>query len=189
MRGVDADRVVVTNPARRLGGKRRPRPSGRGFRASVVRRLSLPVGLLAAAFPSTSQAQTADESVLVESLGELHRLVNAHRRDAGCRELRWHEGAARVAEAHSADMSRRDYFDHVTLEGTDLSRRLLKGGVTWHGSIAENLALTARGPETVIDLWVDSPTHRAILEECSFTHHGLGLFEDRWTQVLIERPN
>lgn len=189
MRGVDADRVVVTNPARRLGGKRRPRPAGRGFRASLGRRFAVLVGLLATAVPSTSPSQTADEAILAESLSELHRLVNGHRRDAGCRELGWHEGAARVAEAHSADMSRRDYFDHVAPEGTDLSRRLLKGGVTWHGSIAENLALTARGPETVIDLWLNSPPHRAILDECSFTHHGLGLFGDRWTQVLIERPN
>ena len=155
----------------------------------MSRRLAVLVGLLATAFPSTSRAQTPDESVLEPSLSELHRLVNAHRRDAGCGELRWHEDAARVAEAHSADMSRRDYFDHVTPEGTALSRRLLMAGVTWHGSVAENLALAAQGPETVIDLWVDSPPHRAILEECSFTHHGLGLFEDRWTQVLIERPN
>ena len=152
------------------------------------RRVTFLIGLLAFTLPSTSPAQPTGESTVAESLGDLHRLVNTHRRDAGCQELRWHEGAARVAEAHSADMSRRDYFDHVTPEGTDLSRRLLEGGVTWHGSIAENLALTMQGPETVIDLWLNSPPHRAILEECSLTHHGLGLFRDRWTQVLLSDP-
>jgi uncharacterized protein YkwD len=140
------------------------------------------------ALPATSLAQPALDSTLARSLAELHRLVNVHRQAAGCESLRWHEATARVAEAHSADMSRRDYFDHVTPEGTDLFRRLLAGGVTWQGSIAENIALTVRGPELVIELWMDSPPHRANLLDCSFTHHGLGLFRDRWTQVLIERP-
>jgi uncharacterized protein YkwD len=85
-------------------------------------------------------------------------------------------------------MSRRDYFDHFTPEGTDLHGRMLAGGVTWQGSIAENIALTVRGPDIVIELWMDSPPHRANLLDCSFTHHGLGLFRDRWTQVLVERP-
>ncbi len=59
----------------------------------------------------------------------------------------------------------------------------------WHGSIAENIALTVRGPDVVLDLWVESEPHRQNLDDCSFTHHGLGLFRDRWTQVLIEDPD
>jgi uncharacterized protein YkwD len=136
----------------------------------------------------TSPAQAVGDSAVARSLSELHQLVNVHRRAAGCDALRWHEATARVAEAHSADMSRRDYFDHLTPEGTDLFRRLLAGGVTWQGSIAENIALTLRGPEIVIELWMDSPPHRANIRDCSFTHQGLGVFRDRWTQVLVERP-
>ena len=161
----------------RVGGRARTRT------AQVL------IGLSALLFPPTTLAQSVDESTVTKSLSELHRLVNGHRQAAGCEELEWHEATARVAEGHSTDMSRRDYFDHLTPEGTDLSRRLLAGGVTWHGSIAENIAMTVRGPEIVMELWVDSPPHRANLEECSFTHHGLGLFRDRWTQVLVERPD
>jgi len=161
----------------RVGGRARTRT------AQVL------IGLSALLFPPTTLAQPVDESTVTKSLSELHRLVNGHRQAAGCEELEWHEATARVAEGHSKDMSRRDYFDHLTPEGTDLSRRLLAGGVTWHGSVAENIALTVGGPEIVIELWVDSPPHRANLEECSFTHHGLGLFRDRWTQVLVERPD
>lgn len=149
---------------------------------------ALLIGLIGLTLPSPSVAQPADESAVSQALSELHGLVNIQRRAAGCEALQWHEGTARVAEAHSADMASRDFFDHLTPEGTDLTRRLLAGGVRWRGSIAENIALTVQGPEIVIELWMDSPPHRANLEDCAFTHQGLGVFRDRWTQVLIERP-
>jgi len=137
--------------------------------------------------PPSMPAQTP-ASVVSSSLQDLHRRINVHREAAGCRPLAWHEGAARVAESHSTDMSRRDYFDHRNPEGMEVGGRLLAGGVTWHGLAGENIALTAAGPEVVIDLWVDSPPHRENMEECAFTHHGLGVYRDRWTQVLVERP-
>ncbi len=138
--------------------------------------------------PSTSAAQPAAETRVSQALSELHQLVNSHRRSAGCEALEWHEATAVVAEGHSTDMSRRDYFEHLTPEGTDLYRRLIAGGVRWRGSIAENIALTTQGPKIVVDLWMDSPPHRANIEDCTFTHHGLGLYRDHWTQVLVERP-
>jgi uncharacterized protein YkwD len=148
------------------------------------------VGLLFGALPAIAQPtpESTADSAVARALADLHTRINEHRSSAGCPPLRWHEGAARVAEAHSMDMARRDYFDHRTPEGIDLSHRLLSGGVAWTGSIAENIALTVRGPDTVIELWVSSPPHRANLEHCSFTHHGLGWFRDRWTEVLLENP-
>jgi uncharacterized protein YkwD len=138
--------------------------------------------------PQRALAQQPDSEVVTTYVRELHDLVNRYRASAGCLPLAWHEEAARVAESHSADMSRRDYFDHRSPEGTEVADRLLAGGVTWHGLAGENIALTAAGPEVVFDLWVDSPPHRANIEECAFTHHGLGMYRDRWTQVLVERP-
>ncbi len=164
--------------------------SEKADRAMVARlRVTVLVALVGLAVPSLSVAQPAGEDTVAEALAELHLLVNHQRVAAGCEPLRWHEPTARVEEAHSRDMARRAYFDHLTPEGTDLSERLLAGGVTWHGSIAENVALTVRGPETVMELWMDSPPHRSNLEDCSFTHQGLGLYVDRWTQVLVEQPS
>jgi len=157
--------------------------------ASISVRTATYIAVLAVpASPAAVPAQSNTEPEVAKALAELHELVNERRIAAGCPPLRWHEATAAVAEAHSADMARRDYFDHLTPEGTDLVERLLAGGVTWRGAIAENLALTVRGPETVIELWMDSPPHRENLLDCSFTHHGLGLFRDRWTQVLVEHP-
>lgn len=143
------------------------------------------LGLL---LPASAAAQPTDDTGVSVALSELHRRVNEYRLAIGCEALQWHEPTARVAEAHSRDMATREYFDHLTPEGTDLSRRLLAGGVRWLGSIAENIALTAQGPAVVMELWVDSAPHRTNLENCTFTHQGLGVFRDRWTQVLIERP-
>jgi len=154
----------------------------------MATRTGAPLIILALLLPTSSTAQRTDDTAVPAALSELHQRVNAYRLAAGCEALQWHEPTARVAEAHSRDMANRGFFDHLTPEGTDLSRRLLTGGVSWRGSIAENIALTAQGPEVVIELWVDSPPHRENLENCVFTHQGLGVFRDRWTQVLIERP-
>ncbi|MBT8462145.1 MAG: CAP domain-containing protein [Gemmatimonadetes bacterium] len=156
---------------------------GRGLCLALVS-----IGWIGLFLPAQSAAQPADGSSVSRALSSLHDLVNERRRDAGCEPLQWHEPTARVAEAHSADMFHRDFFDHLTPDGRDLYRRLISGGVRWRGVIAENIALTVRGSQTVIDLWMESPPHRANIEDCTFTHEGLGLFRDRWTQVLVERP-
>ena len=177
--------MVVTGPARRIPCEGLDRRVG-AFAFAVLPLLCLSAAARSAIAQPTTES-TADSAVAL-ALADLHARINEYRSSTGCPPLLWHEAAARVAEAHSVDMARRDYFDHGTPEGTDLSHRLLSGGVTWNGSIAENIALTVRGPATVIELWVSSPPHRANLEHCSFTHHGLGWFRDRWTQVLLENP-
>jgi len=145
--------------------------------------------LITLVFPPAVATQTVEgHSAVEEALSEIHTLVNRHRLAIGCDSLAWYEPAARVAEAHSRDMAERDYFDHVTPEGLDLARRLLAGGVAWSGSTAENLAYTPAGAPSAFDLWMDSSPHRANIERCDFTHHGVGLYRYRWTQVLVEGP-
>lgn len=133
-----------------------------------------------------SASHTGVAARSTDPVRELHALVNRHRMAVGCEALRWHGPSARVAEDHSRDMETRDYFAHVTPEGRGLAERLLAGGITWHGAIAENLARSPAGPESVLAMWLDSPPHRAAIETCSFTDQGIGRFRDLWTQVLIE---
>ena len=186
--GCGADRVVVTKPCPpastdTLAPTEKSGPSC--IRIALC--LAAIVGLLGPA-QLPGQATGAEEPAPTGSVGELHLLVNQRREAAGCAALRWHEPTARIAEDHSRDMALRDYFDHVTPDGTDLAARLLSGGVTWRGSIAENIARTPAGAVSAVELWMDSPPHRASIESCEFTHHGAGVFRDRWTQVLVETP-
>ena len=84
---------------------------------------------------------------------EVHTEANAARRRAAQRTLAWDRDLAAVAHAHSRDMARRGYFDHVSPDGRDPQDRARRGGVTCRvgagpsrirTGIAENLYMTTR---------------------------------------------
>jgi uncharacterized protein YkwD len=120
-----------------------------------------------------------------QTVGEMARLVNAHRQARGCPALVWLQPVADAAQAHSADMARRDYFDHVSPEGQDPWDRLAARGVDY-SLAAENIAYApGRSERQTLQGWIDSPGHRANLENCALTHHGIGLQEAYWTHVFV----
>jgi uncharacterized protein YkwD len=131
-----------------------------------------------------SGAGPASGQGLVEQMVEV---VNAHRRAARCPELAWLPQAARAAQAHSDDMARRGYFDHTSPDGQGLQDRLRVAGVPWR-AIAENIALHPGAPREVLAGWLDSPGHRRNLDNCVYTHHGIGLRDGRWTHVFVTPP-
>ena len=140
--------------------------------------LALGAGLV---LPGRAAAQSGAEA-------RLHELVNRHRDAALCPPLAWHRPSAAIAEERSEDMVRRRYFDHRTPDGRSVFDLLAGAGIEAHGSIAENIALTGAGPSSVMELWRESPPHRRNLDNCSFTHHGLGEHDGVWTQILIAQP-
>jgi uncharacterized protein YkwD len=127
-------------------------------------------------------AGAADGAASVE---EMARLVNAHRRARGCPALAWLQPAADAAQAHSADMARRNYFDHVTPEGQQPWDRLTARGVRYR-LMAENIAWTPeQSARQTLQGWINSPGHRQNLENCAYTHHGIGLRNAYWTHVFV----
>lgn len=116
---------------------------------------------------------------------DMVRLVNAHRRSRGCAELAWLDPAAAAAQAHSDDMARRDYFDHVSPEGQRPWDRLTARGVRYR-LIAENIAYTPGvGARETLAGWLQSPGHRQNLDNCAYTHHGIGMRDARWTHLFV----
>jgi uncharacterized protein YkwD len=95
--------------------------------------------------------------------------------------------AARVAQAHSDDMARRDYFHHTSPDGHSPMARLQLAEVRFQ-RMGENIARTPGGPDEAMRLWLSSPAHRHTLENCAYTHHGLGERDGRWTHVLLTPP-
>jgi uncharacterized protein YkwD len=118
---------------------------------------------------------------------EAAALINARRAEIGCPPLQWLEGAARAAQAHSDDMAARNYFGHRSPEGQTLADRLQAQGVRHHGG-AENLARVPGGPRDAYRTWLASAQHRANLQNCAYTQHGLGVRDGRWTHVLLTPP-
>jgi uncharacterized protein YkwD len=128
--------------------------------------------------PGTSSSAGATGERLV-----LQR-INEARTRGGCAALAWDDRAAAVARAHSADMSRRGYFNHVSPEGSQPAQRLTAAGIAWR-AIAENIAQTQGGAEDAVRLWLGSRGHRDNLMNCAYTHTGVGESGGNWTQVFF----
>jgi uncharacterized protein YkwD len=133
-------------------------------------------------------AGTAPTSNVDPAVASFASLVNAHRRSVGCPDLIWHDKVAAAAQAHSDDMAQRDYFSHDTPEGKTPWDRLHDAGVTWSGPAGENIAMGYTSAQSVLDGWLASPGHRANIENCAFTHHGVGVKDGRWTHDFVTDP-
>jgi len=110
-------------------------------------------------------------------------LMNDYRASVGCAPLTWITEIADVAEAHSLDMVQRDFFDHTNPDGASPFDRLLAAGLSFSRS-AENIAMGYGSADVVLEGWLDSPGHRANIENCELSEHGVGLFETRWTHLF-----
>lgn len=115
---------------------------------------------------------------------ELVHLVNAHRVSVGCEPLMWHFAVAEVARAHSQDMVDRDFFAHTNPDGESPFDRLTAAGIAYSRA-AENIAFGYSTAEAVLEGWLDSPGHRANIERCSLTHHGVGIVGTHWTHLFV----
>jgi len=133
--------------------------------------------------PAVAGIEAGDPEILV-----LVELVSRRRSDVGCEPLTWHEGIAAVAVAHSLDMQQRDFYDHVDPDGETLIHRLTRAGIAFNGVAGENLVIGTVDGTIAYTLWIDSAEHRANIENCAFTHHGVGLADGRWTHVFVQRP-
>lgn len=114
---------------------------------------------------------------------ELADRINRHRVAIGCRPLIPDSRLAVVARRHSEDMVRRRYFSHTNPDGRDPFERLRGAGIHYRAA-AENIAQgQTRGRETYED-WMESTGHRRNIENCDYTHFGIGLYRNTWTLDL-----
>jgi uncharacterized protein YkwD len=135
------------------------------------------VGVGVEAHPPPS-ATVAEQQVLMDR-------INKHRLAIGCRALTWDGRLATVARKHSEDMARRHYFSHVDPDGRDPGERLKAAGIGYRAA-AENLAEGQSDGRDVYDDWIESPDHKENLENCDFTHLGIGISGRYWTLVLVK---
>lgn len=115
---------------------------------------------------------------------EFVSLLNSHRVSVGCPPLEWDGPVAEVAEAHSRDMVARGFFSHTNPDGDSPWDRLSDAGISYTLA-AENIASGYPSAQAVMNGWLGSPGHRANMENCALTHHGVGLVEWHWTHVFV----
>ena len=107
--------------------------------------------------------------------------VNAERSSRGLSPLRRDGDLAQAARGHASDMSRRNYFAHVSPEGATLSDRLRKAGYGRPGDgwrAGEDLGWGTGDratPNSLVDAWLASPAHKRIMLSESYREIGVGV--------------
>src|SRR4029079_8178933 len=104
--------------------------------AACVLAMALP-GATLATEPTASELRTAETQVLER--------INAERARRDLRPIRMDTRIQAVAEARSADMVARGYFDHVDPDGKAPWDHLNAAGITWYAA-GEIIALTHVSP-------------------------------------------
>ena len=106
---------------------------------------------------------------ITSSEASLLTTMNSVRKSHGLPALRIDFHLVRAARGHSADMMRRQYFSHGFMGG-----RVVASGA--HGPLfGEDLAWAQDITATwVVDHWLASPRHRAILLRPGFRRVGIG---------------
>ena len=119
--------------------------------------------MLVATTAAQARSLSGSESSLLSQM-------NAVRASHGLPALRLDHRLARAARGHSADMMRRQYFAH----GAVLGRALAAGarGPVFGENLAWSSDLTA---QWVVNAWLASPRHRAVLLRRGFRRVGIGI--------------
>jgi uncharacterized protein YkwD len=121
-------------------------------------------------FALLGPAAGAQAGTLSGSEASLLQTMNSVRASHGLAPLRVDVRLVRAARGHSADMIRRQYFAHGSVAG----RALAAGarGPLFGEDLAWTTALTA---QWVVNTWLNSPTHRAVLLRPGFKRVGIGI--------------
>ena len=109
-------------------------------------------------------------------------LINKIRTKRDLPKLRVKPCLVRAARAHSAEMGEKQYFGHSSHNGDSYKRRLIKFGYKRAGysywAVGENIAWgsgVASTPEVVVDRWMHSKYHRAVILTKRFRNIGIGV--------------
>lgn len=111
-------------------------------------------------------ATTVGQQVLVT--------VNDARDRAGAGRLDVDLRLVRAAEAHSADMATADDLSHTGTDGSSAAERAAAEGYEPTGYLGEVVAAGFARPDAVVEAWLQSDGHRAILLAPPGDHLGVG---------------
>lgn len=146
-------------------------------RGGIVVLLVALLVLLAAAVPSVSAARVQ----LCSYEQQLVKCVNQERTKRGLPKLKVHARLVDSARAHAAEMGANKYLDHDSVDGTHWADRIVEFGYKRAGyrvwKAGENIAWGAglySSPAIIVDQWMSSASHRAVILGKDFREIGVG---------------
>jgi uncharacterized protein YkwD len=122
-----------------------------------------------------------ERASLPEASQSIICLVNAERTARGLRTLRRNGRLSAASLGHAKDMVRRRYFAHDTPSGVSMLDRLRRARyvrMTQAFTVGENLAWGAgsrAAPTSLVDAWMASPGHRAVILQPRYREIGIGM--------------
>lgn len=122
-------------------------------------------------------------------------LINQKRAENGLKPLAWSDDIEAFARRHSQDMADNKYFGHRGLDGSMVSDRADRTGVTKWRAIGENIAFNRGYKEPIevaVELWMQSPGHRQNLLNPDWRESAVGVAiagdgSYYFTQVFLKR--
>ena len=130
-----------------------------------------------------SSATTASASPSLAEAGDIERRAfeqtNEVRIKNGLPALEWDADVCRMARVHSENMSRLNFFSHVTPDGLRLRDRARAVGILTYTVLGENIAYN-QGYEDpgafAVERWMASPKHRANILSNEFRAMAIGTY-------------
>lgn len=120
-------------------------------------------------------AQPAQAATLDSYESDLVSQVNQFRAGKGLSTLRVSDTLTAAAKWMSVDMATRDYFSHTSSDGRTPTKRMADAGYpafsTWTG---EDLAAGYTSAAQVLQGWINSPAHYAVLTNPAYRAIGVG---------------
>jgi len=118
---------------------------------------------------------TASQQVELDTLAA----INARRAAHGLPPVTLSAGLTRIARFHSNDMAANDFVSHDGSAGETFFERMTWICDEFYSGYGEIIgANTAGDIDWMIELWMDSPGHRAIILGAGYTHAGVGFAYD-----------
>lgn len=147
--------------------------SRRGMLALLVVLAVLVLAATAAPSLAGTQLNTYEQKIV--------KCVNHERVEQGLPKLKVHPALVAAARAHSTDMGENKYFEHDSLDGNSFADRIMANGYDRDGyrswKAGEDIAWGAglsSAPVLIVDLWMNSPAHRAVILSKSLKEVGVG---------------
>jgi uncharacterized protein YkwD len=130
-------------------------------------------------------AATAAPSIASPQLNayeqQIVKYVNQERVERHLPKLKVQSALVAAARAHSTDMGQNKYFEHDSLDGSSFADRIIANGYDREGysswKTGETIGWGAglySAPVLIVDQWMDSPMHRAVILKKSLKEIGVG---------------
>lgn len=135
----------------------------------------------------STEGDNTSSTGLSSMVSDIIHMINNIRADHGLQLLNSNPILSTIALSRSQDMINRDYFSHYTPEGKNIANILAENDIMY-ACMAENLGHASppswASPDAIINLWMNSPSHRENLLNPHFGQLGLGVTDGNGRRVV-----